>query len=170
MTVTEEFKLAVKTGKLKEAFLLLMSQTFALKITTSIEEKVKLETSINVVEGKINNQIDAAFFEHPQHNLAQKIHDNQVNIAPELLRQYVQNWYYFSQFLADESETPQIRPYIPALPPEASTQGEEWSEFLNEVEKVEVINPEESDQEDWGDWMEEDEDWENKDNNQNKPG
>ncbi|TVQ46007.1 MAG: hypothetical protein EA365_06620 [Gloeocapsa sp. DLM2.Bin57] len=164
MTVTEEFKIAVKTGRLKEAFLILLSQSFAVRITTNIGEEIQLETSINVVEGKINNQIDQAFLSYPQHNLVEKFHYEQVNLAPELLREYVKNWYYLSEFLSQGeniSPTPALNPDIEVLPAETPAKQEEWSEFLNEVETIEVVNKEESDNEDWGDWMEEDEDWQN---------
>lgn len=164
MTVTEEFKIAVKTGRLKEAFLILLSQSFAVRITTNIEEEIQLETSINVVEGKINNQIDQAFLSYPQHNLVEKFHYEQVNLAPELLREYVKNWYYLSEFLSQGenfSPTPALNPDLKVLPAETPAKQEEWSEFLNEVETIEVVNKEGSDNGDWGDWMEEDEDWQN---------
>jgi len=169
MTVSEEFKLAIKTGNFREACLLLVSQALSLKVTTSINQisQSKLQTSIDVMGGEINNQVDHDFLTYSHHSLAEKMHFAQVNAAPELIMQYIKTWHYLSEFFSDPENISINIPKteVASLPPEQSTTEGQWSEFLDEVQTIEVITQENSDEEDWGDWMEE-EDGEKKDNDQ----
>ena len=87
MTSSKDFKQALRSGDLGEAFLLAMSQAPELHITTWIASpednpaqppKTKtLRTNINLIEGKIENQIGEQLLgdSHPQ---IQKFHHQQV--------------------------------------------------------------------------------------------
>ncbi|ELR99984.1 hypothetical protein [Gloeocapsa sp. PCC 73106] len=176
MTVTEEFKLAIKMGKFKEALLLLVGQAFDLTVTTSIKasEQISIETQIDVVAGEINHRVDAAFLEHQQREVLEKIHFAQVQSASQLVVQFIQNWQYLSELLATWEEVPitakEVNSFTKAQPPslpQESTPQNEWSELLEEVQNVEIVDSPNG-EDDWGDWME-DGNWEEGNNNQHEP-
>ncbi|MGL5796291.1 MAG: hypothetical protein ACRC06_18185, partial [Waterburya sp.] len=71
MTSSEEFKRAIRAGNINEAFLVAMSNAPELNITTRIVTTEKntqqpqadnyLRTQINLIEGKIENEISEQF-------------------------------------------------------------------------------------------------------------
>lgn len=160
MTVNQEFKIAIQTNKYKEAMLMIISQAFQLKITTSVNssEKSTLSTEIDLVEGKLTNQINPSLLENRSDNLLEQMHLEQVKIAPQLMVEQIQNWQKLLKLLASQTDTesdisPKYQKTITQNP------NNEWEEFIDEVEEVEVITPRESppSEDDWGDWMDEEE-------------
>jgi hypothetical protein len=89
MTSSDEFRKALRAGKLTDAFVLAMSKAHQLNITTSIAFPEKnssqsatsssLRTRLDLVEGKIDNEIDEQFLGNPLYQQVQQFHRQQVN-------------------------------------------------------------------------------------------
>lgn len=100
MTYSEDFKQALKTGKLSEAFLLAMSNAPELHITTWIASPESNETSpqagnrlrthINLVEGKIENEIGENFIGDRNPEI-QQFHLQQVNQGHQTIQQNLES-------------------------------------------------------------------------------
>ncbi|HHP7232056.1 MAG TPA: hypothetical protein ACFCUY_14505 [Xenococcaceae cyanobacterium] len=89
MAVSEEFKQAIKEGRLNDAFILAMSQAPELNITTWIAAAENstaqpqtgqcLQTKINLVEGAITNQIGEELIGDRLYQKAQQFHLQQIS-------------------------------------------------------------------------------------------
>ncbi|MGF1540263.1 MAG: hypothetical protein ACFCU5_07395 [Pleurocapsa sp.] len=98
--MTEDFKQALRSGNLKEAFLLAMSKAPELHITTWIaspqdnpdrpQGDKSLRTHINLIEGKIENQIGEQLLgdRHPQ---IQQFHHQQVIQGHQTIQQNLES-------------------------------------------------------------------------------
>lgn len=96
MTPTEEFQEKIKAGDIFDALTLAMSEAMELKVTTWVsssdaiagdrpEPGAYLRTSINLVEGKINNEIGSQFLgDGPYHEL-REFHLEQVKEGREII-------------------------------------------------------------------------------------
>lgn len=88
MTSSEEFKQAIRAGKVNEAFLLAMSNAPALNITTRVikagnhgqtpQTDNYLHTQIDLIEGKIENEISEQFL-GDRYGEIKQFHLEQVN-------------------------------------------------------------------------------------------
>ena len=107
MKTSNEFKQALRAGKLSEAFLLAMSNAPQLHITTWVASANDdapppdensdrppagnfLRTHINLVEGKIDNEIGEKLLED-SHSAIQKFHWQQVNQGHQAIQQNLQS-------------------------------------------------------------------------------
>jgi hypothetical protein len=95
MASSEQFKEALKTGKLKEALLIAMSQGFELDITTWVNSirdcphpssGKLLRTRINLVRGEIDNEIGENFLRDGVVRELEKLHSAQIATAPQILQ------------------------------------------------------------------------------------
>ena len=95
MASSEQFKEALKTGKLKEALLIAMSQGFELDITTWVNSNRDyprpssgklLRTRINLVRGEIDNEIGEDFLRDGVVKELEKLHSAQIATAPQILQ------------------------------------------------------------------------------------
>ncbi len=97
MTAIEEFKNKIQAGKVYEALALAMSEAIELKITTWVANSetdnlnddsqpgYRMRTSINLVEGKIDNEIGREFANNPAYEELQKLHLEQVKRGREII-------------------------------------------------------------------------------------
>ncbi len=100
MTSSEDFKQALKSGNLGEAFLLAMSKAPELHITTwiaspqdnpaQLPRSRSLRTNINLIEGKIENQIGKELLgsRHPE---IQNFHHQQVAQGHQTIQQNLES-------------------------------------------------------------------------------
>lgn len=95
MASSDEFRKALRAGKLTDAFVLAISKAHQLNITTSIASpeqnsspsatssaagtRSRLRTRLDLVEGKIDNEIDEQFLDNPLYQRVQQFHRQQVN-------------------------------------------------------------------------------------------
>jgi hypothetical protein len=107
MASSDEFRKAVRAGKLTDAFVLAMSQAHQLNITTSIAFPEKnfpqsatssaprslhsLRTRLDLVEGKIDNEIDEQFLSNPLYQEVQQFHRQQVNRGHHTIAQNLES-------------------------------------------------------------------------------
>lgn len=101
MTSSDEFRKALRAGKLTDAFVLAMSQAHQLKITTSIASPEKnasqsstsssLRTRLDLVEGTIDNEIDEQFLGNPLYREVQQFHRQQVNRGHQTIAQNLES-------------------------------------------------------------------------------
>ena len=97
MTPLEEFQAKVKAGAIFEALAIAMSEAIELEITTSIalttdrqsesawDSSAQMQTRINLIEGKIENEISREFANNPAYAQLQKLHLDQVKHGRELI-------------------------------------------------------------------------------------
>jgi hypothetical protein len=95
MASSEQFKQAIKTGKLQEALLIAMGQGFELDITTGVNftedqphppSGKHLRTRINLVRGEIDNEIGEDFLHNGVVKELEKLHSAQIATAPQILQ------------------------------------------------------------------------------------
>jgi hypothetical protein len=169
----DDFKEALKTGKLKEAFVLAMSKAVQLDITTSIvfpdsTNSGRLRTEINLVEGKIVNEISADLVGNKIYPEIQKLHFEQVAQGNRTLKENLESlektFKLMSALQQQVIEVPSrslnngdrtlLTPTEVIVEEEDDDDGE-FGELISLVD----LDPEEEkqgeDREDWGDWMEE---------------
>ncbi|MBE9166304.1 hypothetical protein IQ238_01725 [Pleurocapsales cyanobacterium LEGE 06147] len=107
MASSDEFRKALRAGKLTDAFVLAMSKAHQLNITTSIASPEKnfpqsatssaprllyrLRTRLDLVEGKIDNQIDEQFLGNPLYQKVQQFHCQQVNQGHQTIAQNLES-------------------------------------------------------------------------------
>ncbi len=97
MTATEQFKDKIQKGEVYDALTLAMSEAIELKITTWVASSetddldndskpgYRMRTSINLVEGKIDNEIGREFASNPAYEELQKLHLEQVQQGREII-------------------------------------------------------------------------------------
>ncbi len=97
MTAIEQFKNKIQAGEIYDALALAMSETVELKITTWVANSAtdnldddsqpgyRMRTSINLVEGKIDNEIGREFANNPAYEELQKLHLEQVKRGREII-------------------------------------------------------------------------------------
>ncbi len=108
MAVSEDFKAALRAGKLAEAFSLAMSKAVELNITTwvaspddngrrgettsgELKSGNRLRTRINLIEGAIDNEIGDRFIGNGPYKELQEFHKQQVGDANYILENNLQN-------------------------------------------------------------------------------
>ncbi len=107
MASSDEFRKALRAGKLTDAFVLAMSQAHQLNITTSIafpekhssqsatssapRSRQSLRTRLDLVEGKIDNEIDEQFLSNPLYQEVQQFHRQQVNRGHQTIAQNLES-------------------------------------------------------------------------------
>lgn len=97
MAASEEFKQALRAGKLAEAFITAMSKTPELEITTWIaspnqpsaqpEPGHRLRTQINLISGKINNEIGDRFIHEQAYHQVHQFHLERVSNGHQTIKQ-----------------------------------------------------------------------------------
>ncbi len=105
MAASDDFKAALKAGKLTEAFTLAMSQAIELNITTwvasandeqtrdgtSQSQGNRLRTRINLIEGAIDNEIGEQLISKASYQELQKFHLQQVREGNKILENNLQS-------------------------------------------------------------------------------
>lgn len=101
MTSSDEFKQALKAGKLTEALVVAMGEAIKLNITTSVvdgsddlnwlpQAEVKpgyrMHTQIDVIQGDINNEIGEKFLESEAYSQLRRFHLQQVDQGTQIIR------------------------------------------------------------------------------------
>ncbi|PSO90509.1 MAG: hypothetical protein BRC46_13275 [Cyanobacteria bacterium QS_6_48_18] len=96
MVSSEEFKEALRGGKLEQALLLAMSPAMELKITTQLasdSEQItpssRLQTRINLIEGKLENEIGEQFLNNAPYRELQQFHLEQVKEGNQTIQQNI---------------------------------------------------------------------------------
>ena len=96
MVSSEEFKEALRGGKLEQALLLAMSPAIELKITTQLasdSEQItpssRLQTRINLIEGKLENEIGEQFLNNAPYRELQQFHLEQVKEGNQTIQQNI---------------------------------------------------------------------------------
>lgn len=97
MTAIEEFKAKIKAGEMFEALTLAMSEAIELNITTWVSSSnldfpedepqpgYRLRTSINLIDGKMENEIGSEFLGNSDYEKIQQLHLEQVKQGREIL-------------------------------------------------------------------------------------
>ncbi|RMF23766.1 MAG: hypothetical protein D6756_08150 [Cyanobacteria bacterium J083] len=96
MNATEEFKAKIKAGDVFDALAIAMSEAVDLTITTSITpEKADspaqfLRTRINLIEGKIENELSQNLMQNPAAQDLRKFHMEQVLEGQEIILKHLE--------------------------------------------------------------------------------
>ena len=97
MTAIEQFKNKIQAGEVYDALALAMSEAIELKITTWVASSetdnldddsqpgYRMRTCINLVEGKVENEIGREFANNPAYEELQKLHLEQVRQGREII-------------------------------------------------------------------------------------
>lgn len=97
MTAIEQFKNKIQAGEIYDALALAMSEAIELKITTWVANSetdnldddsqpgYRMRTSINLVEGTIDNEIGREFANNPAYEELEKLHLEQVKRGREII-------------------------------------------------------------------------------------
>ena len=105
MTISDQFKQAIKAGKLTEALKIAMSQSGELTISTSVasaadtkESKLSLQTRLNFIAGEIENKINSQFIDN---QLLLEFHLNQITSVSETIANNVHSWETIFKLMAE---------------------------------------------------------------------
>ncbi|RMF23767.1 MAG: hypothetical protein D6756_08155 [Cyanobacteria bacterium J083] len=184
MAVSEQFKQALKAGKLQEAVALAISNAFELKITTKVvantesshnsdqtASKYCLKSSINLAAGEINNEIAEELIDSGLYQVIEQFHSQQVNRSQQTLQQNLNSLEKMLHSIAS------LQHYLPAdfatksLPTAIETEAsieEQTNQTLTEVKLkyIETNQQEEiilTEQESEQSFMDAEEDWDDED-------
>ena len=170
MASSEEFKQAIREGRLNDAFVLAMSKAPELHITTWIasaesstakpEAGKCLRTHINLVEGEITNEIGTELIEDPLYQKAQQFHIQQISQGHQTISHNLESLQQMLRLMAILQKQKQGESYQPLEPFKISTTSlpeAEISQFpenktltqtdnanLNDVTPIAVIAEEDS--------------------------
>ncbi len=170
MASSEEFKQAIREGRLNDAFVLAMSNAPELHITTWIasaetapakpEAGKCLRTHINLVEGEITNEIGTELIEDPLYQKAQQFHIQQISQGHQTISHNLESLQQMLRLMAILQKQKQGESYQPLEPFKISTTSlpeAEISQFpenktltqtdnanLNDVTPIAVIAEEDS--------------------------
>ena len=97
MAASEEFKAKIKAGEIFEALTLAMSEAIELEITTWVGEEgdtnspngsepgKRMQTRINLVEGKMENEVGSEFIGNGPYQELQEFHQTQVKQGRQMI-------------------------------------------------------------------------------------
>ena len=128
MTSSEDFKQALKAGKLTEALVVAMGEAIRLNITTSVVDAsddsnwlsqgevkpgCRMHTQIDVVQGDINNEIGSRFLESDTYQQLRQFHLEQVSQGTKIIqdnlnsiRQILGIWLKIRQYNPSDAKSP----------------------------------------------------------------
>jgi hypothetical protein len=101
MSSTQEFKKAIREGRLNDALAIVMGNAPELHITTAIADSAQdsfqsskekaLQTHINLVQGKITNEIGEELIEDDMYSFIQEFHLQQLAQGHQIINQNLQS-------------------------------------------------------------------------------
>lgn len=107
MTASDDFKQALRTGNLADAFAIAMGQAVNLKVTTwvtpsqqdfaaenlsgEIDPSYSLQTNLNLIEGKIENKIGDRFLGDNPYQEIRQFHLQQVQQGHQTLEKNLES-------------------------------------------------------------------------------
>jgi hypothetical protein len=109
MPASDEFKAKIKTGKIAEALAVAIGEAAELQITTwvsketdieavagnteleSIEPGHRLQTKINLIDNKIENELGERFLDNGLYSGLRQFHQEQVKDSPQLMENNISN-------------------------------------------------------------------------------
>ncbi|ELR99983.1 hypothetical protein [Gloeocapsa sp. PCC 73106] len=85
MTIAEQFREKIKAGKFAEALTLVLSESGRFKVTTWISPEEYLTTQVNLVDGKIENEIGQKTLQNQAYQELCRLHCEQVQQGQEMI-------------------------------------------------------------------------------------
>ena len=165
MTSSEEFKQAIREGRLNDAFAIAISKTPELHITTKIasetntSESKSWQTHLNLIEGTISNEIEEELINDNLYDFVQQFHYQQISQGNQIINQNLQSIQQLFRLLAILQQQKQGKPYTPisnwkiddrgvsspednamALAPELDVASEEDDDIVNELLSLDDID------------------------------
>ncbi|MDJ0744849.1 MAG: hypothetical protein QNJ32_15995 [Xenococcaceae cyanobacterium MO_167.B27] len=153
MASSEEFKQAIREGRLNDALVLAITKAPELKITTWIASASDsnpqakagncLHTDVNLVEGEITNQIGAELIGDRLYQKAQQFHNQQVSQGHQTISQNLEGLQKILGLMAILQQQKQGENYQPLKPFKVAAKSLPEASISEETQKAASVKTDE---------------------------